>query len=140
MNLITRRFAELELYILMIKILQRFKLEYHGTEVGMTTAFVNKPNKKIRLRLVKRTWIETCFIRFFLSEISFAFLLQLSKRLLQKLHKLMDWEHIQWTLASWIYKLSDFFLFWFCLPWILYIHCLNHISKKIVSQYCILQM
>ena len=55
MNLITRRFAELELYILMIKILQRFKLEYHGTEVGMTTAFVNKPNKKIRLGLVKRT-------------------------------------------------------------------------------------
>ena len=52
---ITRRFAELELYILMIKILQRFKLEYHGTDVGMTTAFVNKPNKKIRLRLVKRT-------------------------------------------------------------------------------------
>ena len=52
---ITRRFAELELYILMIKILQRFKLEYYGKDVGMTTAFVNKPNKKIRLRLVRRT-------------------------------------------------------------------------------------
>ena len=50
----TRRFAELELYILMIKILQRFRLEYHGTAIKMVTAFVNKPDKKIRMRLVKR--------------------------------------------------------------------------------------
>ena len=52
---IDRRFAELELYILIIKILQRFKLEYDGSEVGLTTAFVNKPNKKIRLKFVKRS-------------------------------------------------------------------------------------
>lgn len=50
----TRRFAELELYILTIKILERFKLEYHGTDVGMVTSFVNKPDQKIRMRLVKR--------------------------------------------------------------------------------------
>ena len=50
----TRRFAELELYILMIKILQRVRLEHHGTAIKMVTAFVNKPDKKIRMRLVKR--------------------------------------------------------------------------------------
>ena len=39
----------------MIKILQVFSLEYHGPEVGLTTAFVNKPDKRIQIRLVQRT-------------------------------------------------------------------------------------
>ena len=50
-----RRFAELELHILMIKIVQKYKLEYNGPKVGITTAFVNKPDKNIRLRFVKRS-------------------------------------------------------------------------------------
>ena len=36
-----RRFAELELYMLIIKILERFKLEYHGTDVGIKPKIIN---------------------------------------------------------------------------------------------------
>ena len=51
---IGRRFAELECYILAIKILQRFKLEYHHEHVAVATEFVNKPDRKIRLRFIER--------------------------------------------------------------------------------------
>jgi len=51
---IGKRFAELECYILVIKMLQRFKLEYHHEPVGIQTDFVNKPDKKIRLRIIPR--------------------------------------------------------------------------------------
>jgi len=51
---IGRRFAELECYILAIKILQRYKLEYHYEHVGLATEFVNKPDKKIKMRFLSR--------------------------------------------------------------------------------------
>ena len=49
-----RRFAELEIYILTIKMLQRFRLEYHHQPIGVNTGFVNKPDAKIKLRFVSR--------------------------------------------------------------------------------------
>jgi len=51
---IGRRFAELECYILAIKILQRYRLEYHYEDIGVRTEFVNKPNKKIKMRFIPR--------------------------------------------------------------------------------------
>ena len=51
---IGKRFAELECFILVIKMLQRFKLEYHHEPVGIQTDFVQKPDKKIRLRILPR--------------------------------------------------------------------------------------
>ena len=51
---IGKRFAELECYILAIKMLQRFKLEYHHGDVGIATEFVNKPDKSIKLKLISR--------------------------------------------------------------------------------------
>ena len=49
-----RRFAELENYILGIKMIQKFKLEYHYEPVGVQTDFVHKPDKKIKLRMINR--------------------------------------------------------------------------------------
>ena len=51
---IGRRFAELECYILAIKMLQKFKLEYHHEHVGVATEFVNKPDKNIKMRFISR--------------------------------------------------------------------------------------
>ena len=51
---IGRRFAELECYIITIKVLQRFKLEYHHQHVGVAVEFVNKPDRKIRMRFISR--------------------------------------------------------------------------------------
>ena len=51
---IGRRFAELELYLLVIKILQRFKMEYHHDPVDFRVAFVNKPNKNVKIQFVDR--------------------------------------------------------------------------------------
>ena len=49
-----KRFAEMEVYVLTIKMLQRFRLEYHHHPVGVDTAFVNKPDSKIKLRFETR--------------------------------------------------------------------------------------
>ena len=51
---IGRRFAELEVFILAIKVLQRFRLEYHHEVIGMATEFVVRPDKKIKMRFVPR--------------------------------------------------------------------------------------
>ena len=51
---IGRRYAELENYILAIKILQRYRLEYHHGDVGINTEFVNKPDKDIKLKFILR--------------------------------------------------------------------------------------
>jgi len=51
---IGRRFAELECFILAIKILQKFRLEYHHEPVRGATVFVTRPDKKIRLKLIPR--------------------------------------------------------------------------------------
>ena len=50
-----KRFAELECYMLAIKILQRYRLEYHHDEVGVATGFINKPDKKVRLKFIPRS-------------------------------------------------------------------------------------
>ena len=39
------RFAELEMFIITVKILQSYKLEYHHQPVGLYTDFINKPGK-----------------------------------------------------------------------------------------------
>ena len=49
-----RRFAELELSMLAIKVLQRFRLEYHHQALDLATSFTNKPDREVRIRFVKR--------------------------------------------------------------------------------------
>ena len=49
-----RRFAELELFLLAIKVLQRFRLEYHHQALDLATSFTNKPDRKVKIRFVKR--------------------------------------------------------------------------------------
>jgi len=49
-----RRFAELELSLLAIKVLQRFRLEYHHQALDLATSFTNKPDRKVKIRFVKR--------------------------------------------------------------------------------------
>ena len=51
---IGRRFAELEMLILAIVVLQRFRLEYHYESIGYDTGFTSKPNKNMRLKLIDR--------------------------------------------------------------------------------------
>jgi len=51
---IGRRFAQLELYMLMVKVIQRFKLEYEGPEVGVFTKFVNQPDKAVDIKFIER--------------------------------------------------------------------------------------
>jgi len=49
-----RRFVELEYYILAIKLLQRFRLEYHHEDVKLITEFVSRPDKKVKVRFIPR--------------------------------------------------------------------------------------
>ena len=52
---IGQRFARLELYSLMVKLVQQFRMEYAGEgEVGQTTNFVTVPDKQIKIRFSKR--------------------------------------------------------------------------------------
>ena len=51
---IGRRFAELEVQVLIVKLLQRFKLEYHHQPVGLVTPFVVKPDRKIKIKFSSR--------------------------------------------------------------------------------------
>ena len=51
---IGRRFAELELLILAIKMLQRFRLEYHDEPIDYETGFTARPTKNVNLRLIDR--------------------------------------------------------------------------------------
>ena len=52
---IGRRFAELEMLILVIKVLQKFRLEYHHEPIGYETGFTAKPNKHVNLKLIDRS-------------------------------------------------------------------------------------
>ena len=52
---IGKRFAELETYILAIKVLQAYRLEYHQEPVEILTEFVNKPDRRIKLKLIPRS-------------------------------------------------------------------------------------
>lgn len=52
---IGQRFARLELYSLMVKLVQQFRMEYAGEgEVGQTTNFVTVPDRQIKIRFSKR--------------------------------------------------------------------------------------
>ena len=51
---IGRRFAELEVYVVVVKLLQQFRLEYHQEPVGMATEFVVRPDRKIKMKFVPR--------------------------------------------------------------------------------------
>jgi len=51
---IGRRFAELECFILVIKLLQKFSLEYHHEPVHGATEFVTRPDRKIKMKFIPR--------------------------------------------------------------------------------------
>ena len=51
---IGRRFAEMEVAILVIKILQRFRLEYEGPGLGLTMAITNKPDRQVNIKFRDR--------------------------------------------------------------------------------------
>ena len=51
---IGRRFAEREIYILLIKILQRFKIEWHHGDVGMLTDTITFPDKPMQFTFIDR--------------------------------------------------------------------------------------
>ena len=52
---IGKRFAELETYILAIKMVQAYRLEYHQEPVEILTEFVNKPDRRIKLKFIPRS-------------------------------------------------------------------------------------
>ena len=51
---IGQRFAKLELYLMLAKVVQRFQLEYRGEAVGIRTGFVNTPDREVVLILRER--------------------------------------------------------------------------------------
>ena len=51
---IGQRFARLELYIMMTKVVQRFKLEYSGEPVGSMTNLVSIPDRPVNIKFTSR--------------------------------------------------------------------------------------
>ena len=52
---IGQRFARLEQFTLLVKLLQTFKMEYPGEgEVGDNTMLVSHPDRKIKIKFTKR--------------------------------------------------------------------------------------
>ena len=51
---IGQRFARLELYMMMVKVIQRFKMEYSGEDVGTLTRFASIPDKPINIKFIER--------------------------------------------------------------------------------------
>jgi len=51
---IGQRFAKLELYLLMVKIVQRFKMEYSGEEINTITEIITQPDKPINIKFIER--------------------------------------------------------------------------------------
>ena len=51
---IGRRFAELEMIVLVIKMIQKFQLEYHHEPITYETGFTAKPSKAVNLKLIHR--------------------------------------------------------------------------------------
>ena len=51
---IGQRFAKLELYMMIAKIVQRYRMEYSGEKVGFITQFISVPDKPIRIKFVER--------------------------------------------------------------------------------------
>ena len=51
---IGRRFAHVELYCLIIKVLQKYRIEYHGEPVDTTTEFISIPNREVVIKFINR--------------------------------------------------------------------------------------
>ncbi|CAG0903867.1 unnamed protein product [Cyprideis torosa] len=51
---IGRRFAELEMWILLTKLLRKYRFEWHYGNLGMCTRLVNIPDQPLRFRLIPR--------------------------------------------------------------------------------------
>ena len=51
---IGQRFARLELFLMMVKVVQRFRMEYNGEEVGTMTEMISKPDKPININFIER--------------------------------------------------------------------------------------
>ena len=52
---IGQRFARLELFTLMVKLVQTYKMEYVGEgAVGVNTRLVSHPDRKIKIKFTKR--------------------------------------------------------------------------------------
>ena len=48
------RFAEVEIQVLVITLLRKFRLSYHHSPVSIATSFVNKPDRPLNLRFQAR--------------------------------------------------------------------------------------
>ncbi|CAG0904012.1 unnamed protein product, partial [Cyprideis torosa] len=55
---IGRRFAEMEMWILLSKLLRKYRVEWHYGELGMVSRMVNLPDKPLPFRLIPST---ACF-------------------------------------------------------------------------------
>ena len=51
---IGQRFAKLELYMVAAKVVQHYRLEHRGEEVGLRTGFLNAPDKDICIKFTER--------------------------------------------------------------------------------------
>ena len=51
---IGRRFAQLELYMMMVKIVQRFKMEQEGAPLGVITNFISVPDRNVNIKFTER--------------------------------------------------------------------------------------
>merc|ERR1712106_906431 len=51
---IGQRFAKLELHMLMVKIVQKYRMEYTGEEVGTLTHMISIPDKPINIKFIER--------------------------------------------------------------------------------------
>ena len=51
---IGRRFAELEVNILAIRLLQMFRLEYDDPKVNIALSFTNKPDRQVNIKFINR--------------------------------------------------------------------------------------
>ena len=52
---IGQRFAKLELFSLMVKVLQNYRLEYADEEdIGIQTKFVTIPDRQVKIKFYKR--------------------------------------------------------------------------------------
>ena len=52
---IGRRFALVQIYCLVIKLLQRYRISYQGEKIGVITEFLNIPDRDVIINLVNRT-------------------------------------------------------------------------------------
>jgi hypothetical protein len=43
-----------ELQVLVVKVVQRYRLEHHHPPVGLATSFVNRPDRQLKIRFVPR--------------------------------------------------------------------------------------